>query len=80
MTDEWMSYYNNERPHETLGNLLPSTYREKKEKEMIDVQICKCSSAYELCKAKTSVLRAALHTSTVNASGDLYGKQSRTAI
>ena len=30
---------------------------------MIDVQIGKDSSAYELCKAKTSALRAALHTS-----------------
>jgi SpoVK/Ycf46/Vps4 family AAA+-type ATPase len=69
--DEWTYYYNNERPHETLGNMPPSTYREKKEKEMIDVQICKCNSAYELCKAETSAFQAALHTSTANASGGL---------
>lgn len=71
ITDEWTYYYNNERPHETLGNMPPSTYREKKEKEMIDVQICKCNSAYELCKAETSAFQAALHTSTANASGGL---------
>ncbi len=38
---------------------------------MIDVQTGKDSCAYELCKAKASALRAALHTSTAYAPGGL---------
>lgn len=29
LTDEWMLEYNNERPHESLGNLTPRDYGEK---------------------------------------------------
>lgn len=43
----------------------------RKKKRMIDVQICKSSSAYELCKAKTSALRVALHTTPAHAYGGL---------
>ena len=28
-TEEWMIYYNTERPHEPLGNMTPFEYREK---------------------------------------------------
>jgi len=38
---------------------------------MIDVQKGKYSSAYELCKAKTSGLRPALHTSPAHAGSGL---------
>lgn len=31
MTDEWTFYYNNERPHETLNNMMPMEYRKKNE-------------------------------------------------
>ncbi|MHC1689237.1 MAG: integrase core domain-containing protein [Bacteroidales bacterium] len=31
MTEEWMYYYNNERPHETLGNIPPMKHSTKKE-------------------------------------------------
>ena len=31
-TEEWRKYYNTERPHETLGNIPPITYRALKEK------------------------------------------------
>lgn len=31
MTEEWMFYYNNERPHETLGNIPPMKYRQQNE-------------------------------------------------
>ncbi len=27
ITDRWMNYYNNERPHDTLNNLAPMQYR-----------------------------------------------------
>lgn len=30
-TEEWRNYYNNDRPHETLGNIPPMQYRAKKE-------------------------------------------------
>ena len=30
-TEEWRKYYNTERPHETLGNIPPMTYRTLKE-------------------------------------------------
>ena len=31
MTDEWTYYYNNERPHETLGVMPPMKYRKQYE-------------------------------------------------
>jgi putative transposase len=29
ITDQWMVEYNNERPHESLGNLFPKKFIEK---------------------------------------------------
>ena len=28
ITDKWMTEYNNEKPHESLGNLTPRTFRQ----------------------------------------------------
>jgi putative transposase len=33
ITDTWLQRYNDERPHESLGNLPPSLYRELRERE-----------------------------------------------
>ena len=43
----------------------------RKKKKMIDAQIGKSSSAYELCKTRTSALRAVLHTTPAYAYGGL---------
>jgi putative transposase len=33
ITDSWLQRYNDERPHESLGNLPPSIYRAQRERE-----------------------------------------------
>jgi len=33
MTDQWNEYYNNDRPHESLDNMTPMEYREKRQEK-----------------------------------------------
>lgn len=39
ITDTWLQRYNEERPHESLGNLPPSLYRESRERETSPISL-----------------------------------------